>query len=288
MKNRAMAYSITFHSLLRWSLRIVALILILVAVGCVTTYTSAKLYQHRTEMLLTRIKALRVGGSTFDDIHRLSEDYRSTVASDGQECSTEHCGFTIRLRNAPFPPFYDAPVMWRFGIRPTVAAATLRVRDGKLSYASFTVSTRTQFGYWLQASFHAVPTLPMFDKCSHSYLGRDSTYAVTGAHLTNGDGGGQEVRTAFAAEATTDQIRNGTDIRLSCITARPSCRTSSDLMPEANKGVSFEPNRDKVFTKECQDYVRKVEVGSGPWTLESAFNADPVSVSIWILTRPTD
>jgi hypothetical protein len=283
-----MVYPRDLRPLLRWLVRAVAIILIFVAVGCIAIYASAKLFEHRAEMLCAHIKALRVGGSTFHDVQRLSEEYHRTVAFEGEECSAEHCGFTIFLKNEPFPVFNNAPAMWRFGIRSAKAAATLRVSNGKLRYASFAIGTRTQYGYWLEASFHAVPCLSMFDKCSHDNLGRDSTYIVTHAHLTNGDGGGAGIRTAFAVEATDDRIRKGTDISFSCITARPSCRTTSDLMPEADRDVSFELNRDRLFTKECQDYVKKVEVGSGPWTLDNSFAPDPISVIGWSLTRPTD
>lgn len=283
-----MAYSIVLRSVFRWLVRAVALLLVLAAIGCVAIYASAKLFEHRAEMLCAHIKALRVGGSTFHDVQRLSEEYRRTVAFEGKGCSAEQCAFTIFLRNEPFPVFYDAPVMWRFGIRPATVAATLRVSKGKLRYASFAISTRTHYGYWLEASFHAAPCLTMFDKCSNNNLGRDSTYAVTHAYLTNGDGGGARVETAFGVEASADQIRKGTDIRCSCITVRPSCRTTSDLMPEANIGVLFEPNRDRLFTKECEDYVKKVEVGGGPWALESSFAPDSISVIGWSLTRPTD
>jgi hypothetical protein len=283
-----MAYPKALRSLFRWLARAAALVLMCVAVGCVAIYASAKLFEHRAERLCGHIKTLRVGGSTFNDIQRLRKEYLGAAISDGEKCAAEDCAFTILLKNKPFPVFYDAPVMWRLGIRPAMAAATLKVSNGKLSYASFGIYMRTQFGYWLEGAFHAAPHLTMYDKCRDIKLGRDSTYAVRNAHLTNGVGGGWSVQTAFGTEATSDQIRKGTEIRFSCITARPGCRATSDLMPEARRDVSLEPNPDRLFTKECQDYVKKVEVGSGPWALDSAFSPDPVSVNYWSLARPTD
>jgi len=273
------------RSFLVWSAKVVILCLLLAAIGCLVMYGSAKLYERRVEKLSARIKNLRVGVSTFEEAHELTTDYSGKVSWEPQECSSEKCGFTIRLSNTPFPAFYDVPTMWRLGIRPTYSAATLRVDEGKLRYASFWVSTRTELGYWLEASFHFAPSLSMYDKCSRSYLGRNSTYAVAGGHLTNGDGGGQIVRTAFGANASVEERERAMVIHLSCISAIPSCGTSSDLMPEAHKNLSFEPNRDDSFNKECEDYVKRVEVGTGPWTVESAFSADPISLNGWTLTR---
>jgi len=56
-------------------------------------------------------------------------------------------------------------------------------------------------------------------------------------------------------------------------------------MPEAYQNLSFEPNRDESFKKDCEDYVKNIEVGSGPWDVQSAFEADPLSLTTWTLTR---
>jgi hypothetical protein len=251
-------------------------------------YASAKLYERRVDGLSERVKRLRVGVSTLQDAQELASNYAGKVTFEPPQCSSEKCGFTIRLSNTVFPAFYDVPTMWRLGIRPTYTAATLRVDDGKLRYASFAVHTRTEFGYWLEASFHAVPGLSVYDKCRDDYLGRDSTYAIHGGHLTNGDGGGQIVRAAFGTRASPEEREKAMTLRLSCITAIPSCKTTSDLMPNAHRNLSFEPNRDESFNKECEDYVKKVEVGTGPWSVESAFSADPISLNGWMLTRSTN
>jgi hypothetical protein len=271
--------------LLRWPPRIALLCLLLAAVGGAAVYVSAKLYERKVETLSERIKHLKVGVSTFQDAQGLASDYGGKVTFEPPKCSSEKCGFTIRLSNTAFPAFYDVPMMWRVGIRPTHAAATLRVDSGKLRYASFGVYTRTEFGYWLEASFHAVPSLSMYDKCHDRYLERDSTYAVAGSHLTTGEGGGWIVRTAFAIQASREEREKAMTLRLSCITAIPSCKTTSDLMPDAHKNLSFEPNRDTSFNKECENYLRSVEAGTGPWSVESAFSADPISLNSWTLTR---
>jgi hypothetical protein len=117
---------------------------------------------------------------------------------------------------------------------------------------------------------------------------RFAAYAIRGSHLTNGDGGGQIVRTAFGIQASPEEREKAMTLRLSCITAIPSCRTTSDLMPDAHKNLSFKPNRDESFNKECEDYLKKVEVGTGPWSVESAFSADPISLNSWMLTRSTN
>jgi len=273
------------RSFLVWSVKVVILCLLLAAIGCLVMYVSAKLYERRVEKLSARIKSLRVGVSTFREAHELATDYGGKVSWEPQKCSNEKCRFTILLSNTAFPAFYDVPTMWRLGIRPTYAAATLRVDEGKLRHACFWVSTRTELGHWLEASFHSAPSLSMYDKCSRSYLGRNSTYAVAGGHLTNGAGGGQIVRTAFGAKASDEERERAMTMHLSCISAIPGCRTTSDLMPEAYKNLSFEPNRDESFDKECEDYVKRVEVGTGPWSVESAFSADPISLNGWTLTR---
>jgi len=242
------------------------------------------LFQGKLETLSERIQRLRVGVSTLEDIKQLALDYHDDVV-ESNLCPSGKCGFSIRLSNTHFPAFYDAPFMWRIGIRPTYAAAVLRANNGKLRYASFGFLVRTQYGYWLGSTFNAAPALSMYDKCSNLFLGRNSTYTVSGAHLSNGDGGGWIIQTAYAAKASAEERKQATTFNFSCITAKPGCKETKDLMPEAHRNLSFEPNRDESFKRECEDYINKTEVGPGPWTVESAFEPDPISLTTWSLTR---
>jgi hypothetical protein len=268
----------------KWFVRVTVPCVGLAVIACVALYGGARLFQGKLETLSERIKSLRVGVSTLEDVNEIAKDYHDDVV-ESNLCPSGNCGFTIRLRNTHFPAFYDAPFMWRIGIRPTYAAAVLRVDSGKLRYASFGFMTRTQYGYWLEGMFNAAPALSTYDKCSSIFLGRASTYAVSGAHLSNGDGGGWIIRTAYGAQASSEERRQATTLNLSCIIARPGCRETSDLMPEAHGNLSFEPNRDESFKQECEDYVTKTEVGPGPWTVQSAFEPDPISLTTWSLTR---
>jgi hypothetical protein len=268
-------------AILRWSSVVVIVMLALAVLGSAAMYAGAKWYQYRVTQLAERIKGLSIGDSTLADLQKLENDYRGSIEGQKNGCTQNECGVWIVLKNTSFPAFYDHPMMWRLGIRPTFAAAKLRVKNGTLRYAAFFISTRTQYGHWLEASFHASPELTMFDRCSQQYLGRNSTYAIKGAHLTNGDGGGQAIRTAFGSKASSAERSKATDLKLSCITAVPSCHWTTDLMPKAHENMTFDPDGDTTFTKECKAYARQLKVGDGPWTVESAFNADPISVGIW-------
>lgn len=256
-------------------------VLAFAALGSAAMYAGAKWYQYRVTQLAERIKRLSIGESTFADLQQLENDYQGSIEGQKNGCTQDECGFRILVKNTSFPAFYDHPLLWRLGIRPTVAAANLRLKDGTLRYASFFISTRTQYGDWLEASFHASPELTMFDRCSQQYLGRNSTYAVKGAHLTNGAGGGWTISTAFASKASAVERFKATDLQLSCITAIPSCRRTTDLMPRAHEGMTFDADGDITFTKECEAYATQLEVGNGPWNVESAFSADAISVEIW-------
>lgn len=268
----------------KWFIRVTISCLGLVVVACSALYGSARLYQRKLETLSDRVQNLRVGVSTLEDVQQLAHDYHDDIV-ESNLCPSGKCGFTIRLSNTHFPAFYAAPFMWRIGIRPTYAAAVLRAENGRLRYASFGFLTRTQYGHWLEGTFHAAPVLSMYDRCRDIFLGRDSTYAVDSAHLSNGDGGGRIINTAYAAQASSEERRQATTFNFSCITARPGCREITDLMPEAHRNLTFEPNRDESFKHECEDYVRKTEVGPGPWTVESAFEPEPIPLTIWSLTR---
>jgi hypothetical protein len=268
-------------AILRWSSVVVIVMLAFGVLGSAAMFASAKWYQYRVTQLAERIKDLSIGESTFDDLQKLEKDYRGSIEGQKNGCTQDECGLLIVLKNTSFPAFYDHPMMWRLGIRPTYAAANLRLKNGTLRYASFFISTRTQYGHWLEASFHASHELTMFDRCSQQYLGRNSTYAVKGAHLTNGAGGGQTIRAAFGSKASAAERSKATDLKLSCITSIPSCRWTTDLMPRAHENMTFDPDGDTTFTKECEAYARQLEVGDGPWKVDSAFSPDLSSVEIW-------
>ena len=93
------------------------------------------------------------------------------------------------------------------------------------------------------------------------------------------------MRTAFGVGASPKEQRKATTFSLSCLTARPSCKETKDLMPEAYRDLSFEANHDESFKRDCEAYVKSIEVGPGPWSVESAFEADPFSLTTWDLAR---
>jgi hypothetical protein len=257
--------------------------------GAAIVYGSGKLYQNRVERLHFRVAQLRVGLSTFEDAVTLARDYKRNLETQTRDCTPSDCRFRIQLTNVPFPAFYDAPFFWKLGVRPAVVAATVSVSNGKISYADFFVSYRTQYGYWLEGSFHAASELTMFDKCGMDELGRNSQYAVIGGCLTNGDGGGQSVKVAFGKVVSDEQRARATDVRLGCLTAIPGCKSLTDLMPKVWEGVASEIVLDESFNAECEQYMKEQErkQGNFPWHLDSAFDPAPITVDSWILTRPS-
>jgi hypothetical protein len=272
----------------RTAMTIASLLLTAVSVLAVV-YCSGKLYQFRAERLYSKVRSLRVGLSTFEDARALAKDYKRNLEMETAACTTVDCRFTIRLTNVPFPAFYDEPWFWKIGVRPAVVVATVSVKSGTVAHVDFGVSYRTQDGYWLQGSFHAAGELTMYDKCSLNELGRSSQYAVTDAHLTNGDGGGQSADVAFGQGVSDEQRVRATAIRLGCITTIPGCKTLTDLMPKAWEGVSFDDDSDASFDEECKRFIQEQaqKQGAFPWQLDSAFEATPVTVNYWMLTRPS-
>ena len=272
-----------------WAARLIAAFFFIGVCGAAIVYASGKLYQNRVERLHFRVAQLRVGLSTFEDAVTLARDYKRNLETQTRDCASSDCRFRIQLTNVPFPAFYDAPLFWKLGIRPAAVAATVSVNNGKVSYADFGISYRTQYGYWLEASFHGASELTMFDKCSMDELGRNSQYAVTNSFLTNGDGGGQSVEVAFGKVVSDEQRARATDIRLVCLTAIPGCKSLTDLMPKVWEGMASEIVLDESFNAECEQYMKEQErrQGNFPWHLESAFDPAPVTVNSWILTRPS-
>ena len=265
---------------LLWGARAVCVFVVAGVLGIATVYLSAKLYQFRVESLYSKVVPLRVGVSTFADAHRLANEYKNNLVLETKECTSVDCRFVIRLTNFPYPVFDDDPLFWRIGVRPAMAATTVSVTNGTVSFVHFGVSYRTEDGYWLDGSFNAARELTMYDRCSRSELGRNSQYMEEGGHITNGAGGGQLVRVAFGQGASDEQRARATNIRLGCITAIPGCKTSTDLMPGARKEQQPKNNTDESFNLECTQYFRdqKQKQGEFPWQLESAFYPTPISV----------
>jgi hypothetical protein len=97
------------------------------------------------------------------------------------------------------------------------------------------------------------------------------------------------VKVAFGQGASDQQRVRATTIRLRCITAIPGCKMLTDLMPTAWEGVSFEDDSDASFDEECKLFIQEQaqKQGAFPWHLDSAFEATPVTVNYWMLTRPS-
>lgn len=246
-----------------WAARLIAAFFFIGVCGVAIVYASARLYQNRVERLHFRVALLRVGLSTFENAATLSRDYKRNLETQTRDCTPTDCRFRIQLTNVPFPAFYDAPLFWKLGIRPAAVAATVSVSNGKISYADFGISYRTQYGYWLEASFHGASELTMFDKCSMDELGRNSQYAVTNSFLTNGDGGGQSVEVAFSKVVSDEQRARATDVRLVCLTAISGCKSLTDLMPKAWDGITSEIVLDESFNAECEQYMENRSENKG-------------------------
>src|SRR5215475_5839803 len=115
----------------KWCARVTVSCIALAVIACIALFASARLFQRKVQDLSEGVSRLRVGVSTAEDVKQLARDYQGDIV-ESHPCPSGKCGFTIRLSNKSFPAFYDAPLMWRIGVRPTYAAAVLRVANGTL------------------------------------------------------------------------------------------------------------------------------------------------------------
>lgn len=280
------------RSALRWTCRIVAPVLLLSGATVAVLWGAGKVYEYRVERLYRRTLRLRVGASGFSDVQQLAKDYKRQVEWQSETCSPAECKFIIRIRHTTLPTLYlnlhstitigSSTLQGgsRLGTRPAVAAATVRVTDGKISYVSFGIAGVSPSGFFIEASFHAAEELTMFDRCRDSSLGRNSTYTVRAVPHRG------FIQTAFGTAATEAVRTRATVLRIDCfITAMRGCNDVRELMPRAYEGYSGELDCDASFAKECQKFVDELESHAPPWKVESAFDAAPVTVNTWILTR---
>jgi hypothetical protein len=227
--------------------------------------------------MFDEIMTLQVGVSTFADARRLADEYADHLTITSPECSPAECRFYVRLLNVPFLTFNNCCRLLRtLGIRPSLVVIEVAVRNGTVRSASFDVFYRTDHGHWLDASAKLIESFGLLDKAQYLGLQLHPNYAVEIGNITT-IGGGEFIKAAYTPQAPVDERRIVTDIRLSCLTKVPDCRTVADLMPKA--ATALETDREWINENQSMlgplrtqmlEELRK-EYGSPPWNEAKSF-----------------
>jgi len=193
--------------------------LLLAALG---SYARATWFRTKSERLFDDLKMLRVGVSGFDDAKRFADKYSEHLTVESSQCVPKECRFYIRLMNTPL--LYvgaccdmDVDFPRKLGVRPSLVAAQVSVREGFVTFASFSVHYRTGRGEWLGAFSKAISSFGLLDKADNLSLQLHPNFAVKVGNITT-IGGGAFIGAAYTPQATSNERGVVGDIRLSCIT----------------------------------------------------------------------
>jgi hypothetical protein len=258
-----------------------ALLLAALLLAAFGSYVRATWFRTQSERLFEDVKMLRVGVSGFDEAKRLADKYSEHLTVESSQCVPKECRFYIRLIKTPLlyagaccDTDFDLPR--KLGVRPSLVAAEVNVRDGFVTFASFSIDYRTGRGNWLMASSKAISFFGLLDKADNLSLELHPNFAVKFGNITT-IGGGAFITAAYTPLATSNERSVVSDIRLSCMTKLPDCRDLSDVMPQAARAYAsdlkwIETNsstlgslRDR-FYKELQE-----KYGSPPWNAATSF-----------------
>jgi hypothetical protein len=136
------------------------LVLAVPSVAWLALYASLIVNVRRAETLRSRVKALRLRESTFQDAKNLANQYGSKVRYQSEPCTIEKCTFTIFIPRSWFerPSSTEAAVraVGRFiGVRAYMVAGSVSVRNGRIMETGFFVDAEakrgTVGGQWLVA-----------------------------------------------------------------------------------------------------------------------------------------
>ena len=267
----------------RWvkPFRILLVLLIVLCLATLATYARAIWFRTQSERLFEDVKTLRVGVSGFNDAKRLADKYSKHLTIQSSHCVPKECRFYIRLLKPPL--LYsgdccdtDFGLLRKMGIRPSIVAAEVSIRDGVVTAASFSIDYRTGRGNWLSASSKAILSFGLLDKADNLALQLHPNFAVKFGHITT-VGGGAFITAAYTPQASTTERSVVSDIRFSCMTAVPDCRDLSDIMPQAARAYASDlkwieansstlgPLRDRLFQELHERY------GSPPWNAATSF-----------------
>ncbi len=193
----------------------------------------------RVEILLNRIKGLRVRETTFQETQQLAKEYPGHMRYSEGNCDAEECEFSIYFGYELVDRFdFINGVLRSVGVRQFVVGASVKVRNGLLVKKGFSILAETRIaspcGQWLAISGTTEDHFPHSDYYYGRYLGLEEhpNHQVIKPHLTT-NGGGQALNAAVTPDATLTEQERTYDFRLPCLSSLGGCSELEEIAPSA-------------------------------------------------------
>jgi len=247
----------------RWFLGVSAATALVPIVALLGLYVSCWVNQRKAEKLFSRVFALRVGESTFDEAQALWKEYGSLPGFSDQKCDRSECTFEIARWNFVSEHRIDWKVLRALGIKPDLAYATLTIANGKLSNTEFNLLYESEIGFMVVARVDSVESFSPKFLCGYLSLQRHPTYVVSRAHRSGGIFG-EEIEVSLAPGAPESARKLAQAINWNCMTAVFACEGFSRDMTKGLQAImpaayaEFLRDREWENDKRFQDYPQLV------------------------------
>jgi hypothetical protein len=236
-------------------LTIVVAAIIAIAVGLAACVSIQQhIFRWRAEQLLTDIRELQMGKSTWTDTQRLVRQWGAWGSWQG-ECTQRDCLFEISMEDAShafhhFPllhgGLWDPHLSWPqwlskpyalLGGRFAVVAAEFEVRNGVVRSKSFGMMTAlSPAAYDAKQELNITPDTAVVVAAicdTTRFPGGLFSASDPEISLSNYKEGANWQMAQFTPFADENKIRSLMDFNLDCLTRRKECRSTRDLMPTA-------------------------------------------------------
>ena len=228
----------------RTLLRLFAIFLLLIvgltALGTLSFRRQLSSAGDRAVSLLTELRALRVGESSYQEAKRIADKY-GTVKVDSEwgsfDCTDgyfEHCQYQIVVEK----PLVSR-ILMRFpyskwpGLRYWNGTADIFIKDGKVSGYWFSVLFKTPDGQWRGVGAEETTLLDgraMEARVSDSYRIARNDLIMTSSGYPNK---GYELTASVLPQATEVERQRAWHFQLGCLTQARGCVEICDVQPDA-------------------------------------------------------
>ncbi len=221
----------------------------------------------RVEILLNRIKGLRVRETTFQETQQLAKEYPGHMRYSEGNCDAEECEFSIYFGYELVDRFdFINGVLRSVGVRQFVVGASVKVRNGLLVKKGFSILAETRIaspcGQWLAISGTTEDRFPHSDYYYGRYLGLEEhpNHQVIKPHLTT-NGGGQALNAAVTPDATLTEQERTYDFRLPCLSSLGGCSELEEIAPSAWEDYLSNDKVQNQFNEESRFGLVRI----APW-----------------------
>ena len=202
---------------------------------------STRIYRRKAEWLLSDLRQLQVGKSTFQDARAVIMRHGGGVSPfDHSGCSPAHCTFDVGLEHYPFfikvwARFLNVDILFHvlralpaLGLQDWASGADVRVDGGVVTHVSYSVLVRVSGGWVVGRTTDEFKVIP---EHLQSDMGQRS-YFVHWSNITT-LGGGEAIRSALTPQANAEERRRAYDFDYNCLTKLGGCTGLCQVAPSA-------------------------------------------------------